>query len=49
MYINLLGHQPCYFLSIINTYILIKKKKKALSLSILTMSGPGKFPCVESN
>jgi len=26
-----------------------QKKERALSLSILTMSGPGKFPRVESN
>ena len=31
------------------TFTFSKKNERALSLSILTMSGPGKFPRVESN
>jgi len=43
----------CKLVLLFLIYILLtfdqKKKKRALSLSILTMSGPGKFPRVESN
>jgi len=47
------GDAQCWlyssFLINIPFFTMIKKKERALSLSILTMSGPGKFPRVESN
>ena len=50
------GLCPLFFVLLVSSSFLIytiltfdQKKERALSLSILTMSGPGKFPRVESN
>ena len=46
--VDLLVSSDVLFRSLIHLHF-DKKKKRALSLSILTMSRPGKFPHVESN